>query len=476
MRDALPQTLANLAVVTDMLKRYHKGLEQALVILPQGATIAQAGHDLRRRGPAALRPVDQPAATVSDRLPAGVGVAFARRHHAWRRCRRAPTARSRRTTRATSFAARATIRARTCRASVRRRRRSAAATSRTFRWAPTRGTATRIRSSPARPPARALRSAGQARLRGSGTDDQQRDEPAACRPVAGNAAARSATRLPRLARARSAAVASSPTRASTLRHQVRRRSTARPAVRSLDPTGSSTPSTTQATQETTDGRRCWHQPAEPHRTTDNRSNRKTPDAPDDRSRQQRTTPSEDAEPTDSGEQDAVTRRPSIWAVAGSSRSARCWSLLTAGVGVGGYLALRVTRPERGDRPRRRRSPWRGPRNASTATQAPDTAAMTASQTKIIECADRRLRRAGQPVRRACWSRPTRRPTSPCRCPTCGPPSERHNDDDSVDVLVAVRVKVTNSQAANQEQGYRLRVKMAPADGTYKVARLDQVTS
>jgi phospholipid/cholesterol/gamma-HCH transport system substrate-binding protein len=42
VRDALPQTLANLAVVTDMLKRYHKGVEQALVILPQGATIAQA--------------------------------------------------------------------------------------------------------------------------------------------------------------------------------------------------------------------------------------------------------------------------------------------------------------------------------------------------------------------------------------------------------------------------------------------------
>jgi phospholipid/cholesterol/gamma-HCH transport system substrate-binding protein len=43
VRDALPQTLANLAIVTDLLKRYHTGLEQALVILPQGATIAQAG-------------------------------------------------------------------------------------------------------------------------------------------------------------------------------------------------------------------------------------------------------------------------------------------------------------------------------------------------------------------------------------------------------------------------------------------------
>ena len=43
VRDALPQTLANLAIVIDMLKRYNKGLEQALVILPQGAAASQAG-------------------------------------------------------------------------------------------------------------------------------------------------------------------------------------------------------------------------------------------------------------------------------------------------------------------------------------------------------------------------------------------------------------------------------------------------
>jgi Mce-associated membrane protein len=54
--------------------------------------------------------------------------------------------------------------------------------------------------------------------------------------------------------------------------------------------------------------------------------------------------------------------------------------------------------------------------------------------------------------------------------------ERHNDDGSFDVLVAVRVKVTNSEAADQEQGYRLRLQMAPDEGTYKIAQLDQVTS
>ena len=41
VREALPQTLANLEIVFEMLKRYNKGLEQAFVLLPQGAAVAQ---------------------------------------------------------------------------------------------------------------------------------------------------------------------------------------------------------------------------------------------------------------------------------------------------------------------------------------------------------------------------------------------------------------------------------------------------
>ncbi len=41
VRESLPQTLANLEVVFDLLKKYHSGLEQLLVFLPQGASIAQ---------------------------------------------------------------------------------------------------------------------------------------------------------------------------------------------------------------------------------------------------------------------------------------------------------------------------------------------------------------------------------------------------------------------------------------------------
>ena len=42
VRESLPQTLANLEIVLDMLKRYHKGVEQMLVAYPQGASEGQA--------------------------------------------------------------------------------------------------------------------------------------------------------------------------------------------------------------------------------------------------------------------------------------------------------------------------------------------------------------------------------------------------------------------------------------------------
>ena len=38
VRDSLPETVANLEVVFDLLKRYHTGVEQILVFLPQGAS------------------------------------------------------------------------------------------------------------------------------------------------------------------------------------------------------------------------------------------------------------------------------------------------------------------------------------------------------------------------------------------------------------------------------------------------------
>jgi len=71
VRDSLPQTLANLAVVIDMLKRYHKGLEQTLVIFPQGAATAQAAtvFDNLAQLPLALS-LGQPPPCLTGFLPA----------------------------------------------------------------------------------------------------------------------------------------------------------------------------------------------------------------------------------------------------------------------------------------------------------------------------------------------------------------------------------------------------------------------
>jgi phospholipid/cholesterol/gamma-HCH transport system substrate-binding protein len=41
VRDSLPQTVANLGIVADMLKRYNKGLEQLMVFLPEIGSVAQ---------------------------------------------------------------------------------------------------------------------------------------------------------------------------------------------------------------------------------------------------------------------------------------------------------------------------------------------------------------------------------------------------------------------------------------------------
>jgi phospholipid/cholesterol/gamma-HCH transport system substrate-binding protein len=71
VREALPQTLANLAIVTDLLKRYHKGIEQALVILPQGATAVQAGTIFPGEGLLHFGlSIGQPAPCLTGFLPA----------------------------------------------------------------------------------------------------------------------------------------------------------------------------------------------------------------------------------------------------------------------------------------------------------------------------------------------------------------------------------------------------------------------
>ena len=149
-------------------------------------------------------------------------------------------------------------------------------------------------------------------------------------------------------------------------------------------------------------------------------------------------------------------------------------MLAVAGGVAGYLLLKANQETEASA-RSEAAALQAAKDCVAATHAPDTAAMTQAQSKIIQCSTGEFA-----VQSSLYSgvlvdayqaANVQVQVSDMRAAV-----EKHNDDGSFDVLVAVRVKVTNSDTADQEQGYRLRVQMAPDEGTYKVAKLDQVTS
>jgi Mce-associated membrane protein len=185
-------------------------------------------------------------------------------------------------------------------------------------------------------------------------------------------------------------------------------------------------------------------------------------------------PAEAAEPAEETPETVDERRPSHLGVGWLATICAALVLLAAGVGVAGYFALR-SNDEAKAIASSDDAAMAAAKDCVAATHAPDTAAMTAAQTKIVECStgDFAVQASlySSVLVDAYQAANVKVAVSDMRAAV-----ERHNTDGSVDVLVAVRVKVTNSEVADQEQGYRLRVKMALADGTYKIADLEQVTS
>ena len=184
----------------------------------------------------------------------------------------------------------------------------------------------------------------------------------------------------------------------------------------------------------------------------------------------------DAATEDSVEADAETAgagRP-------ASRVGRGWLagiaavlvLLAGAVGTGGYFALR-SHHESQAIARSDDAALKAAMDCVAATQAPDTNAMIASEQKIIDCGTDAFRAqavlyTGMLVQ-AYQSANVHVQVSDVRAAV-----ERNNKDGSVEVLVAMRVKVASDQSEN-ETGYRLRVKRALDDGKYRIAKLDQVT-
>lgn len=149
-------------------------------------------------------------------------------------------------------------------------------------------------------------------------------------------------------------------------------------------------------------------------------------------------------------------------------------LLASGAIAGGYFALqaneRVLALADSDA-----AALQAAKDCVAATQAPDTAAMTASQSKILECSTGDFGvQAGlfaSVIAEAYEAANATVAVDELRAAV-----ERHNEDGSINVLVAVRVKISNSEAADQQVGYRLRATMAYDEGQYRIASLDQVTS
>jgi hypothetical protein len=165
---------------------------------------------------------------------------------------------------------------------------------------------------------------------------------------------------------------------------------------------------------------------------------------------------------------------------GPSRLGRGWLagiaaalVLAAGaIGAGGYFGLRFHHESQA-MARNDAAALKAAIDCVSATQAPDSNAMVASEQKIIDCGTDAFRSQAllytSMLVQAYQAANIRVQVSDVRAAV-----ERHNSDGSVQVLVAMRVKSTTDQTQN-ETGYRLRVKMALAEGQYKISKLDQVT-
>jgi Mce-associated membrane protein len=166
---------------------------------------------------------------------------------------------------------------------------------------------------------------------------------------------------------------------------------------------------------------------------------------------------------------------------GASRLGRGWLAVIAaalvlaagGVGWGGYQALRYHHQNQSTA-RNNAAALEAAKTCIAATQAPDTSAIMASEQKIVDCGTDEYRTQAllytSMLVQAYQAANVHIQVADERAAVL-----RNNSDGSVDILVALRVKVTNDQAQDQETGYRLRVKMASVDGQYKIAKLEQVT-
>jgi Mce-associated membrane protein len=194
--------------------------------------------------------------------------------------------------------------------------------------------------------------------------------------------------------------------------------------------------------------------------------------------------SEDATDHQITESDAedVAEPASIDASADARRSAlgRGWfvgiaatlAVFSIGLGLGGYRALSLHRESQATA-RHDAAAVAAAKDCVAATQAPDTAAMAASAQKIIDCGAGAFRSQAI-LYSSLLVEAYQAANAHVQVSNLLAAVERNNADGSIEILVPLRVKVSNAESQHQEAGYRLRVTMVPEEGKYRVSKLDQV--
>jgi Mce-associated membrane protein len=148
-------------------------------------------------------------------------------------------------------------------------------------------------------------------------------------------------------------------------------------------------------------------------------------------------------------------------------------LLAAGVATGGYLALHA-HSDNMAAARAEDQAVAAAKDCVAATNAPDSAAMAASVQKILDCSTGDFG-AYAKVMAPMMVEAYQAANVKVDVTDMRAAAEKHNDDGSIDVLVAFRFRApSNPETQNQEIGLRLRAKMTPEDGRYKIAKLDPV--
>jgi Mce-associated membrane protein len=166
---------------------------------------------------------------------------------------------------------------------------------------------------------------------------------------------------------------------------------------------------------------------------------------------------------------------------GTSRLGRGWfigiaaalAVLAGGLAAAGYFAALRSHHDSQATARRDAAAVEAAKDCVGATQAPDIAAMASSAQKIVECGAGAFRSqailySGMLVE-AYQAANAHVQVSDLRAAV-----EHNNPDGSVEILVPLRVKVSNAETQNQEAGYRLRVTMVLDEGKYRISKLDQV--